>query len=331
MLKDFVQLRLTGQAAGEQSTRAFTYLFDLRSADYWSEMLDFCGVRLDQLPELVRPGSELGPVLPTVATALPPAASWRVNVGALDHFSSRVGTDSYRTGIVSESAGTILSLSILLDGWAFDPTVRASYHCGVRSDDIVLFDCCDSGAICLDWFATAVRSGVPLSELEASVAARPPGRGAPLFLPQITGVNPPDFQPNARGAFVDLTLGTDGMDPAYAVMEGVAHLLRSNVEYCGRAVGPITKMVSTGGGTASSFWTQLKADVCDVCITVPQEREAPCRGAAVGGLVSAGLLGDLSEAAHLAPLHSASFPPQHTCEHDQRYARYRIALHDLYG
>jgi sugar (pentulose or hexulose) kinase len=331
MLKDYILLRLTGQAAGELSTRAFTYLFDVRSADYWDEMVDFCGVRLDQLPDLVRPGSRLGPVLPAVADVLPSAAGWTVNVGALDHFAGMVGTGSYRSGVVSESAGTVLSLSILLDGTTFDPAVRASYHRGVRGEDMVLFDCCDSGGICLDWFAAAAGAGVSLSELDSAVASRPSGRDAPLFLPQITGVNPPDFLPDARAAFLDLNLGTDGADLAYAVMEGVAHLLRSNVDYCRTAMGPVTDMVSTGGGTASRFWTQLKANICDVRITVPDEPEATCRGAAVLGLVNAGLLGNLSDAHELTPVPTAIFLPSHTVEQDLRYARYRSVLRNLYG
>jgi sugar (pentulose or hexulose) kinase len=331
MLKDYVQLRLTGHAAGELSTRAFTYLFDVRRADYWDEMLCFCEVRRDQLPELVLPGTELGPVLPSVAADLPTATRWSVNVGALDHFASMVGTGSYRLNIVSESAGTVLSLSALLDGWDFDPTMRASFHRGVLGDDFVLFDCCDSGAVCLDWFARAIQPGVEIAELDASLDLRQFGAAAPLFLPQITGVNPPDFLPNARAAFIDLTLATDGTDLAYAVMEGVAHLLRSNVEYCERAVGPIRTMVSNGGGTASRFWTQLKADVCNVQIDVPKEREATCRGAAVLGLISAGVLGGLADAGTQAAVETETFEPRHTPVHDTRYARYLDALHDLYG
>jgi sugar (pentulose or hexulose) kinase len=88
---------------------------------------------------------------------------------------------------------------------------------------------------------------------------------------QLTGVNPPEFLANAHGAFVDISLGHDGTDLAFAVMEGVAHLLRSNLEYCRRSVGRVHAMVSTGGGTASAFWTQLKADVCDVLVaTAPR-------------------------------------------------------------
>jgi sugar (pentulose or hexulose) kinase len=331
MVKDYMLLRLTGGVAGELSTRAFTYLFDVRAADYWDEMLRFCGIRRDQLPAFALPGTELGPVQQTVAERLPAARIWTANVGALDHFASMVGSGSYRPGSLSESAGTVLSLSALLADWDFDPTMRASFHRGIRAHEFMLFDCCDSGALCLDWFANTSTPALNLAGLESSLIARDFGPSAPLFLPQITGVNPPEFLPHARAAFIDLTLGADGTDLAYAVMEGVAHLLRSNLEYCERAVGPVSELISAGGGTASSFWNQLKADVCNVRIEVPREPEVTCRGAAVLALVGTGLLGDLSDAVALAPMPMHSFEPTHRSEHDVRYERYRTALSDLYG
>jgi sugar (pentulose or hexulose) kinase len=332
MIKDFIQLRLTGEAAGELSTRAFSYLFDVRAADYWPAMLDFVGVSRAQLPPLVDPGTTIGAVLPAMVPRLPPAASWAVNAGTLDHFASMVGTGSYRHGTVSESAGTVLSLSVLLEDWKFDPELLVSYHRGVRGDDYVLFDGCDSGGgLCLEWFKSAVCPEVDFPELAARVARRGAGRPAPLFLPQLTGANPPEFLPNARGAFIDITLGHDGSDLAYAVMEGTAHLLRSNLEYCQRSVGRVGALVSTGGGSASAFWTQLKADVCDVLVNVPNETEATCRGAAALGLVSGGLLGDIGEAAEIAPSPARSFQPAHTAAHDDRYRRYAEALQRLYA
>jgi xylulokinase len=331
MIKDFIQLRLSGEAAGELSTRAFSYLFDVRAANYWPAMLDFCGVSRGQLPPLVDPGMTIGAVLPEMVPRLPSAASWAVNAGTLDHFASMVGTGSYRHGMVSESAGTVLSLSVLLDDWKFDPELLVSCHRGVRGDDYVLFDGCDSGGLCLEWFRSAVYPEAGFPELAARVARRGVGRPAPLFLPQLTGVNPPEFLPNAHGAFVDITLGHDGTDLAYAVMEGIAHLLRSNLEYCERSVGRVGALVSTGGGSASAFWTQLKADVCDVLVHVPHETEATCRGAAALGLVSCGLLGDIGEAAEIAPSPTRSFQPAHTATHDDRYRRYAEALKRLYA
>ena len=98
MLKDYVLLRLTGVAVGEETTRGFTYLYDVPSRKYWTEMLDFCGTPPEAMPELVPAGADIGPVLAEVADRLPSAASYTVNVGALDHFCAMVGTGSYKPG-----------------------------------------------------------------------------------------------------------------------------------------------------------------------------------------------------------------------------------------
>ena len=68
-------------------------------------------------------------------------------------------------------------------------------------------------------------------DLEAQLREYTNDRRAPIFLPYLTGVNPPDYFPDARGAFLDLDLAHGRIDLAYAVEEGVAHLLRRNVEY----------------------------------------------------------------------------------------------------
>ncbi len=73
----------------------------------------------------------------------------------------------------------------------------------------------------------------------------------PLFLPYLTGINPPEYYQDAKGAFLRLTLDHDGFDMAYAIMEGVANLLRNNIEYCLAALGRMDLVVSSGGGEIS--------------------------------------------------------------------------------
>ena len=201
------------------------------------------------------------------------------------------GTGSYTAGIVSESAGTVLSLSLLTDGWTFDPARKVSFHAGLRPGEIVLFNGVDSGGVSLEWFRREGLDGMGYDDLEAQLRAYTSDRRAPMFLPYLTGVNPPDYFPDARGAFLDLDLAHGRIDLAYAVEEGVAHLLRRNVDYL--TAGPAREIISTGGGASSAFWNQLKADVCGIDVVVPDEREATCRGAAALALVAAGEIADL--------------------------------------
>jgi sugar (pentulose or hexulose) kinase len=327
MIKDELIRRFTGRAVGEVTTRGFTYLWDVARGNYWDEMLDFCAVPVGSLPEVVAAGTELGPVIDEVASRLPTCAGYRVNVGALDHFCAMAGTGSYLPGVVSESAGTVLSLSLLATDWVFDAGRRVSFHAGLLPGDIVQFNGVDSGGVALDWYQREGLAGMPYEELETRLARRGT-RSAPLFLPYLTGVNPPDYFPGARGAFLELDLAHDRVDMAYAVEEGIAHLLRRNVEYLATPVA--AEIVSTGGGTASRFFNQLKADVCGIDVVVPAEQEATCRGAAVLALVAAGRLSSLEDVERLQVPTTVRYVPGRSAEQAERYRRFEDALHRLY-
>jgi xylulokinase len=330
MIKDYVLFRLTGVAVGEETTRGFTYLYDVPSRKYWTEMLEFCGTPPEAMPELVLAGTDIGPVLAEVADRLPCAASYTVNTGALDHFCAMVGTDSYRPGAVSASAGTVLSLAMLTADWRFDSAMMVSFHPGIRAAETVLFTCADSGGVCLSWFQQNIAVELGYEELERELWART-HQDAPLFLPYLTGVNPPDFDARARGAFLGLQLRHDRIDLGYAVMEGVAHLLRRNVQHLAEHGQRAGSIVSAGGGAESRFWNQLKADVCGLDLRTPADPEATCRGAAVLALVSAGAVDSLDDAAHLHRPAERAFHPRDGARRAARYREFETALRRLHG
>lgn len=331
MVKDYVLLRLTGVAVGEETTRGFTYLYDVPRRTYWTEMIDFCGARVDALPEVVPAGTGIGPVLPEIAESLPPASSYTVNVGALDHFCTMLGTGSYRSGVLSASAGTVLALSALAaPDWRFDPASRVSFHPGLRTGETILFTCADSGGVSLDWLRQMISPGLTYDELAAQLPARSQS-DAPIFLPYLTGLNPPDFNASARGAFVGLELRHDRVDLSYSVMEGVAHLLRRNVDDMVHHGEPIHELVSAGGGTASTFWNQLKADVVGLDFRVPDETEAASRGAALLALADAGVIDSIDDVSHLHWPDERIFHPSGDAVRGARYSAFESALQRLYG
>ena len=329
MIKDDLVRRLVGTPIGEVTTRGFTYLWDVRAGRYWSEMVEHCGLSLAMLPEVVPAGTDVGRVSDEVVALLPPAAGYRVNIGALDHFCAMAGTGSYVEGSVSESAGTVLSVSALQREWRFDLARRVSFHAGLSEGDTVLFNASDTGGIALEWFRTQGLGGMPYADLEAALADRVLA-DPPLFLPYLTGISPPDFLPHAKGAFVDLDLSHDRIDLAYAVEEGIAHLVRRNVEYLDPAA---REVVSTGGGAASAHLTQLKADVCGLEVIVPDELEATCRGAAALALRAAGRIDSLDDVAALHAPPSTTYRPRASAVLDRagRYDRFASALHRLYA
>jgi xylulokinase len=145
----------------------------------------------------------------------------------------------------------------------------------------------ESGGICLEWYRKNFMKHHTLQELDAAVLLKEmPGNL--IFLPYISGTNAPDFEENTCGMFYGICARHDETDFAYAVMEGVAHLLARNIDAM-RASGIRTeKIIATGGGAKSDLWCQIQADVTGVPVEIPADREAACLGAAIIGAVSDG-------------------------------------------
>ena len=67
LLKDYIQYRLSGILLGEYSIYNFSYYFDIRKKDYWQDLLDWCGIRRSQLPDLVEPCTTVGLISAAIA------------------------------------------------------------------------------------------------------------------------------------------------------------------------------------------------------------------------------------------------------------------------
>ena len=292
-MKDYVIFRLTGLIAGELSVYNFSHYLDIARKEYWPAILDYCGVRPEQLPDLVEPQTVIGTLTSSASKALGLSGDVKVNAGTLDHFAGMIGTGNIDVGTISEATGTVLSIATIVR--SLDSGVlRIPRHYGPFPDTWVYLPICESGGISLEWFKKAFLSGMDYPHLEAELTAR--HRPTDLvFLPYLTGVNAPDFNADASGAWFGLKLHHDRIDLAQAVMEGVAHLLKKNLEVLKAAGIRAEKVVSTGGGARSDYWSQVKADVTGYAVSVPEDEEAPSLGAGMIGAVAEGYLTSFKE------------------------------------
>jgi sugar (pentulose or hexulose) kinase len=286
LLKDYIQYRLTGVMCGEHSIYPFSHYFDVTKKEYWEAPLAYCGVSKTQLPELTPPCSVVGNVLPALCrcTGLPEKSF--VNAGTLDHFAGMIGTGNLKEGTISESAGTVSSIATFVSVPAFGAEKIPAY-CGPFPESYIYLPVCESGGISLEWFAGQIMGGESFPSIDIEAAKR--NTHTPLtFLPYLTGVNPPEFDPDATGVFFGLRAGHDKYDMALAIMTGVACLLRKNIDYFRKSGIHVDSIISTGGGAKSALWSQIKADITGIPVVVPRNEEAPCLGAAVIGAVTTG-------------------------------------------
>src|SRR5207248_8320456 len=109
----------------------------------------------------------------------------------------------------------------------------------------------------LEWFQRSVASGAAMDGLLADAAAWPPGCEGLQFAPYLAGERTPHADPDARGAFVGLTLRHDRGALTRAVLEGVAYGLRDSLELLRElGVAPQVGRVA-GGGASSEPWRRI--------------------------------------------------------------------------
>ena len=153
-----------------------------------------------------------------------------------------------------------------------------------------------SAAGSLRWLRDAVAPREPYDDLVAAAADWPAGTEGLLFLPYLAGERTPYADPDARGAFVGLSLRHDRGALFRAVLEGVAFGLRDSLDLL-RELGPSPELGRvSGGGARSDEWLRIVASALEL----PLERVAVDAGAAFGAALLGGVAAGVWPDVHAA-------------------------------
>ena len=148
--------------------------------------------------------------------------------------------------------------------------------------------------------------------MSKAAAASPPGANRLLFLPYMYGERSPIWDSNARGVFFGLSLATQKADLIRAILEGAAFGLRHNVEAAAAGGFPMSSLSCVGGGARSALWNQIKADVLNRPVRLPQAAASAPMGDAIVAAVGGGLYASVQDAvAHMVRM-GTQYQPQAT-------------------
>jgi xylulokinase len=153
-----------------------------------------------------------------------------------------------------------------------------------------------SAAGSLQWLRNAAAPDLGYEQLVGEAEAWPAGTEGLLFAPYLAGERTPHADPDARGAFVGLSVRHDRGALVRALMEGVAFGLRDSLDLIA-ALGeiPISGRVS-GGGARSELWLRIVASTLEIPLQRVAVDEGAAFGAAILGGVAAGLWDAVGEA-----------------------------------
>ena len=147
----------------------------------------------------------------------------------------------------------------------------------------------------LKWFRNALCENFSFRELDEMAASVAPGSDGLTFLPYLCGSTMPKYNPSARGSFTGLTTEHTRAHFVRSVMESVACMLKSNLDYLGLDVDEIRAM---GGGANSPLWCQIKADMTGKKLITLKNKESACLGSAILAGVGVGAFESVEQAAH---------------------------------
>ncbi len=168
-----------------------------------------------------------------------------------------------------------------------------------------------------------------LGTLEQEAARWEPGVEGLQFAPYLAGERTPHPDPDARGAFVGLSLRHDRGALWRAMLEGVAFGLRDSLELL-KELGatPEVGRVS-GGGARSELWLQIVASVLGLPLERMESEEGSAFGAALLAGVREGVFADAHEAVTRCVRARDRVEP--VWDYDALYTRFRALYPTLEG
>src|SRR5262249_19247133 len=141
----------------------------------------------------------------------------------------------------------------------------------------------------VQWLRDGLGIIAEAGETEA-LAASLDGNDDVYFVPALTGLGSPHWDPYARGAVVGLTRGTPRAHLARAALEAIAYqtvdAVRAQETASGRSV---PSLKADGGAVANSWLMQFQADVLGVPVIVPEVAETTALGAAYLAGIATGI------------------------------------------
>jgi glycerol kinase len=292
-IDSWLLFKLTGRHATDHTNASRTMLFDIHRLVWDEELCGLLGVDPAQLPEPLPSAhvygttSEFGGEVPVAGIAGDQQAAL---FGQACHRAGTAkntyGTGSFvllNTGPQAPEPGdgllTTVACTIEEGRWAemsteaphFGPSAAVSY--ALEASIFV------TGAA-VQWLRDGLGVIERADESEA-LAASLDGNDGVYFVPALTGLGSPYWDPYARGTIVGLTRGSGRAHLARAALEAIAYQTVDAVRAQEAASGERLAVLKVdGGGVANRWLMQFQADVLGAEVVIPEIVETTALGAA---------------------------------------------------
>ena len=293
-IQDWVLYLLTGQLVTDHTFGSRTNLFDLENKRWDPELLTLFEVPEKMLCRLVAPGSVVGGLRPAIAAETGLPYGLPVVTAGGDQQCAALGLGLFSGERAVTNTGTGSYLIGHSDKPALDAQMRTACNISaVPGAYIVEAAVLTSGTI-YRWFAelglgSDTTGATAFEQLNTEAATAPPGANDLILLPHFKGCGAPYWDPESKGVFYNLTLGTTRGEMARAILEGIAVEMKESLELVEALCGRVESVSVSGGLTRSDLFNQIQSDVFARPIVRFKNSEATSLGAWIAGSVACGI------------------------------------------
>lgn len=175
-----------------------------------------------------------------------------------------------------------------------------------------------------------LRDGLGILEHSAEVetyAKQVPDTGGVYFVPALTGLGAPYWDPEARGLICGITRGTTRAHLCRATLEGIAFQIAELGDAMAADAGKkIKRLRVDGGASANDTLMQMQADFLGVEVDRPSSIETTALGAAFLAGLGVGVFSDLDDVRRAYRVDKTFEVLLRTDEREQRLASWREAV-----
>ena len=261
---------MTGDYATEVSDASGTGLFDVRRRQWSYRLLDILDLPRELFPECYESVEIVGRLSDTIARELGLPLGLPVAGGGGDAIVQSVGSGLVKEGTLGATIGTGGQICAVLDSCRDNPEGKLQLFCNVIPERWHAMGVMLTAGGALKWLKDLLyEDGLDtasqdrnvykrLDELASTVDA---GSEGLLFLPYLNGERCPHSDPDARGAFVGLSLRHRKAHMVRSVLEGVAFGLRDIAQIILELGSSPEQILVSGGAANSGVWRQIIAEL----------------------------------------------------------------------
>jgi glycerol kinase len=278
-IDSWLVFNLTGEHLTDASNASRTLLYDISAGRWDPELLDLFDIPARALPE-VRPSA--GVFAKTLPAALHGHAVPLAGVAG-DQQAALFGQACVDPGLGKNTYGTG---SFVLLNTGFTPPepppgllATVAWRIGASTTYALEAAIFVTGAA-VQWLRDGLHVIDSAADTEPLAATLDSNDGV-YFVPALTGLGSPHWDPHARGTIVGLTRGSTRAHLARATLEAIAYqthdAVRAMEDSSGQALGELR---ADGGATANAWLMQFQADILGVPVVLAETSETTALGAA---------------------------------------------------